>query len=220
MPSNPLDLLAFIVIILFAITIHECAHAWTADRLGDPTARLMGRVTLNPIAHLDPIGVLCFIFAGFGWGKPVPVNPFNLRHPRRDNMFVSGAGPLSNLIVATAFGLAARLIEPSIEAQGFQGIAWRFALDVVYINVLLAVFNLIPVHPLDGSHVLEGLLPRSAAAVYESLSAYGPMILLILILAGSFGGIPILSAILGPPIHWLTAVITGWPVMRFVPMSS
>ena len=219
MPTNPPDLIAFIVVILFAITIHECAHAWSADRLGDATARLMGRVTLNPIAHLDPIGVLCFVFAGFGWGKPVPVNIYNLRHPRRDNMLVSAAGPLSNLIAAAAFGLVARLIEWQGEVAPFMKLIWLFACNMVYMNVLLAVFNLIPVHPLEGSHVLEGLLPRSWADVYERLGANGPILLLILILAGRFGGVPILWYVLGPPVKLLTMVFTGHEVPGILRMS-
>jgi Zn-dependent protease len=208
MPENASYLLIFIPIILFAITIHEFAHAWTADYFGDSTARLMGRITLNPIAHLDPIGVLCFVFAGFGWGKPVPVNVYNLRHPTRDNMLISAAGPLSNLVAAALFGLVVRLVGLPHD-PGIHLILWRFAYMGVKMNVILAVFNLIPLHPLDGSHVLAGLLPRSAAAAYESFGAYGPTILLLLLLASSFGGIPVFGVILGPPVDFLTALFTG-----------
>ena len=210
MPTNPLQLLIFIPNILFAITIHECAHAWSADRLGDPTARLMGRVTLNPIAHLDPIGVLCFIFAGFGWGKPVPVNSFNLRHPRRDDMIVSVSGPVSNLLAAAAFGLLFRAAVPFVHARGT--VLWvlaNLAHAGVQLNVVLAVFNLIPLYPLDGSHVLEGLLPRSAQSAYESFKSYGTTILLIVILLGSFANVQILSAVLGPPVGFLTKLFAG-----------
>jgi len=210
MPTNPLQLLIFIPNILFAITIHECAHAWSANRLGDPTARLMGRITLNPIAHLDPIGVLCFIFAGFGWGKPVPVNPFNLRNPRRDDMLVSVAGPVSNLIAAVAFGLLFRAAIPFVQAKG--SVLWvlaNLAHAGVQLNVVLALFNLIPLYPLDGSHVLEGLLPRSVQSVYESFKSYGTTILLVVILLGSFANIPILSVVLGPPVSFLTKLFAG-----------
>ncbi len=212
MPADLSSLLIFTVAILFAITIHEFAHAWTANYFGDPTARLEGRITLNPISHLDPLGVICFIFAGFGWGKPVPVNPYNLRHPVRDDMIISASGPISNLLAALCFGVIVRVVGFQHEAESVQAIVFKLAYTGVKINVVLAVFNLIPLHPLDGSHVMRGLLPSSLAPAYESFSQAGPMVLLGLILLGQFGGVPILSSILGPPVSFLTRLFTGFYV--------
>ena len=215
MPENLLPTLIYIIPnILFGLTIHECAHAWTADRLGDPTARLMGRVTLNPIPHLDPVGTIFLLINalhgfGFGWAKPVPVNVLNLHHPRRDNVLVSAAGPVSNLILAALFGLVFRVVDPLAGDQGILMSAAKLAEIGVSMNVGLAVFNLIPLYPLDGSHVLEGLLPSSAQSAYAAFSRFGPAVLIVLIFMGSFGGPPILTMILLPPIRLLFALFTG-----------
>jgi len=170
----------FIIIILSAI-IHEYAHGWMAERLGDPTARLSGRLTLNPIAHIDPIGTilvpLVLLFSGtnflFGWAKPVPYNPFNLRDKRWDPMWVALAGPGSNLIIAAVLSIMVRLSPGSAFIE--------LVAMIVYINILLAVFNLMPVPPLDGSKVLYSLLPDSVKwlRVKIAMERYG-MILVIL----------------------------------------
>ena len=166
--------IAFIVL-LFSLTVHEMAHAWTADRLGDPTARLLGRVSLNPIVHADPIGTVLFPLVAMvsgapliGWAKPVPVNVRQLRHPRRDFMLVAAAGPASNLVLAFGSRAAARdccrsrrvtLGEPNVSAPLAAILS-----QAMQLNVLLAVFNMIPIPPLDGGNVLGGLLPPSARA--------------------------------------------------------
>lgn len=212
MPADSSSLLLFAVVILFAITIHEFAHAWTANWLGDPTARMEGRITLNPIVHLDLLGVLCFIFAGFGWGKPVPVNPYNLRHPLRDDMLISASGPISNIIAAFAFGLIVRVVGFQPDAHSLQGIIFKLAYTGVKINLILAIFNLIPLHPLDGSHVLRGLLPRRLVPSYDSYCQAGPMLLLGLILLGQLGGVHVLSAIISPPVRFLGRLFTGFYV--------
>jgi len=180
-----------VVAFLMAIVIHESAHAWSADRLGDPTARLLGRVTLNPLAHIDLVGTVLMpallIIAGLpaiGYAKPVPVNPLNLRVPRRDHAIISAAGPLSNLALALVFiiifHIAARNMGHGLVSQGILWLIYYGAL----INVILAAFNLIPVPPLDGSGILSGFLSPKAAATLQGLQPYGFIILLGLWLLG------------------------------------
>lgn len=173
---------------LASLTVHEFAHAWTADRLGDPTARMLGRVSFNPLVHIDPIGtivlpLLAMFTTGFifGWAKPVPVNTARLRHPKRDFMIVAAAGPASNLVMATAAALVFRSV------GGVESMAdplTRLLYFAVSINVLLAVFNMLPVPPLDGGNVLAGLLPDRYAPVINGLRQYGFLILLALIMTG------------------------------------
>jgi Zn-dependent protease len=187
--------LAFIVL-LFSLTVHEMAHAWTADRLGDPTARLRGRVSLNPLVHADLIGTVLFpliaISSGvpvIGWAKPVPVNPRNLGHPRRDYMLVAAAGPASNLVlgILAAFVLLLLPISPVTlgETNVTAPLGALFS-RAMQINVLLAIFNMIPIPPLDGGNVLAGLLPRSAASVFNQIRPYGFVLLYALILSNGF----------------------------------
>ncbi|MBM4045043.1 MAG: site-2 protease family protein [Planctomycetes bacterium] len=196
-----------ILMLVLAVTIHEFCHAWVAYRCGDPTPRVTGRITLNPVAHFDPLGFLCMLFAPFGWGKPVMVNPLNFRHPRRDDVLVSAAGPLSNIAAALAFGILFRVgAHHGYLNTDFGHSLARLLLLGVQINLGLAFFNLIPLSPLDGSHVLQGLLPRDSARRFESFSRYGPATLLILIFFG--GGL--LNAVLGPPIRFFFGLFTGW----------
>ena len=206
---NILSLVISLFVLLFAITIHEAAHGWAASKFGDDTARSMGRVTLNPIAHIDPFGTvllpLLLVIMGapvFGWAKPVPVNPFNLRNPRRDNLWISAAGPIAN-ILAAAFSLFViiliKVLSPSASLflgnfltgrGGFSGgIHPLGGLILIFfygalINAYLLVFNLIPVPPLDGSGVLMGLLSEEGAQKYERLRPYGFLIVLGLIYLG------------------------------------
>ncbi len=175
-----------------SLSFHEAAHAWTADRLGDPTARLLGRLTLNPLAHIDWIGTVLFpliaMLSGLpliGWAKPVPVNGRNLRAPRRDFAIVALAGPVSNLILATiAAAIRAAIHSGGSDTPGVAGMIADTLLTAVLINVLLAVFNLIPVPPLDGGNVLLGILPDGPARVYERIRPYGFLILYALMLSG------------------------------------
>lgn len=191
-------------VVLFAITIHEAAHGWAAYKLGDPTAHAMGRITLNPLAHIDPVGTILLpvilVIMGappFGWAKPVPVNPFNLRNPRRDNLFISAAGPLSNLGVAFVALVGLHLLKtlfPSILSgrSGMLNLTQGLFLIFYYtilINVILAFFNLIPIPPLDGSGVLMGLISEEAAQKFEQIRPYGFLILMLLIFTGFIGRI-------------------------------
>lgn len=167
--------------LLLAVTVHELAHGLVADRLGDPTARLQGRLTLNPLSHLDPIGALAFVLAGFGWAKPVPVNAANLRHPFRDMAWVAGAGPLSNFLVAFLALLVYRLVRLTVNAP-FLTEPLKAILSYVYaFNLGLGIFNLIPLPPLDGGHFLPYFLPRGSWTLLHQLEQYGPFILILLI---------------------------------------
>ena len=200
---NPIEIAISLFVLLFAITVHEAAHGWAAKRMGDPTAFDLGRVSLNPLAHIDPIGTvvlpLMLVLAHapvFGWAKPVPVNPYNLRHPRRDNLVISAAGPAANLLIsiaATVLLLILKFTVPGVRAflqspalfrailpQGFyplQGLALILYFAIL-INIYLGVFNLIPIPPLDGSGILMGVLTDKAAARYDKIRPYGFFIVL------------------------------------------
>ena len=184
-------------IVLVSLTIHEAAHAWTADRLGDPTARLLGRVSLNPVVHIDPIGTLLLPLLSaisnlplIGWAKPVPVNISRLRHHRRDFMIVAAAGPASNLAQAVLAAMIFRTLRGAdVDAALTMGVLDR----AVEINLLLAFFNLLPIPPLDGGNVLAGLLPESAAAVLNWIRQFGVILLYALMLTG------VLAQLILPP---------------------
>jgi Zn-dependent protease len=204
--------LSFAVAILIAITIHEFAHAKAAQKAGDPTPEAHGRVTLNPLAHFDPIGTVALLFAGFGWGRPVPVNPFLLKRPRVDNILVSLWGPLSNLLVAAVFALPFRiawLLPPDVSQTYMEPIIAPDAYGqllghIIIINLVLCVFNLIPIHPLDGSHILSGLLPLEQAKAYDLFGhRYGFMVLLLLVVTGAT------RLVLGAPVMGLFRLLTG-----------
>ena len=180
--------------ILLAVTVHEMAHGWTAYRLGDPTAKLLGRLTLNPIRHLDPFGTLVFFMTQtIGWAKPVPVNPLNLKYPKRDMIWVSLAGPGANLLMAAASAFFIKHLVRPMSTIPFSGYFLEpfvyMALISVQINIGLAVFNLIPIPPLDGSKVLEGILPRDLARSYQRLERWGFVIILALVFTGVTGRI-------------------------------
>ncbi len=185
-----------LIVLLFSLTVHEMAHAWTADRLGDPTARLLGRVSLNPMVHADPIGTILFPLIAMvsgapliGWAKPVPVNLRYLRHPRRDYVIVAAAGPASNLVMALAASVLLVILPVSPHTLGEPNVSVPIAAilsQLMRLNVLLAVFNMIPIPPLDGGNVLAGLLPPSVAGVFNQLRPYGFLLLYALILTGGF----------------------------------
>jgi Zn-dependent protease len=187
--------IAFIVL-LFSLTVHEMAHAWMADRLGDPTARLLGRVSLNPIVHADPIGTVVFpllsMISGatlIGWAKPVPVNLRYLRHPRRDYMLVAAAGPVSNLLLAVSASILLAIVPISPQTLGESNVSVPIAAllsRLVQLNVLLAVFNMIPIPPLDGGNVLAGLLPPNLSGLFNRMRPYGFVLFYALVLSGGF----------------------------------
>ena len=177
------SMLIRIVPLLFALTVHEYAHALAAYHCGDDTARLNGRLTLDPLAHLDFLGTLCLLFGPFGWAKPVPVNPYNFRHPRRDDIIVSLAGVTANLATAIAVALVMRLtLGFGLWATRVGAIAWNMLFLLCLMSVGLMLFNLIPLPPLDGSHVVRNLLPYEKARAYDRLTPLAPFILLVLVL--------------------------------------
>ena len=199
-------LIAFLVLV-FSLTVHESAHAWTAGRLGDPTGRRLGRVSLNPAAHVDPVGTLLFPLLAMithlpiiGWARPVPVDARYLRNPRRDFLFIAAAGPLSNLALAVVAAAALRAVPAEPEAIGRMAVAAPLALVAsvgLQINLLLAIFNMIPVPPLDGSSVVAGLVPERVAAGLDRLRPYGFLVLYGLMLTGALG------YLVGPPFNWM-----------------
>ncbi|MBS4023080.1 MAG: site-2 protease family protein [Dethiobacter sp.] len=180
------NLLYRIPALLIALTFHEFAHGWVAHRLGDDTAKSHGRLTLNPLAHLDPLGLLAIWLVGFGWAKPVPVNPYYFRGDRRRGMFLVGlAGPLTNFLLAFVIALLLAVVP----ALYVHSVVREIIITAFWYNALLGVFNLLPVPPLDGSKVFAYLLPRSAAHAFGQIEQYGPMILILLIFTGVLGRI-------------------------------
>jgi Zn-dependent protease len=190
------EILPPLAVLILSLSFHEFAHAWTANRLGDPTARQLGRLTLNPLAHIDWIGTVLFPVIAFvsgvpliGWAKPVPVDMRNLQHPRRDFAIVAVAGPISNLILAVA---AIMLFKTLAVTSGYVNVAGQLLLTAILLNVLLAIFNMIPVPPLDGGNVLMGIVPLRVAHAINWLRPYGIVIIYGLMLTG------VLSAITRP----------------------
>jgi Zn-dependent protease len=191
--------------ILFGLTVHEFAHGWVAYRLGDPTAKMMGRLTLNPLKHLDPVGTIALFLFRFGWAKPVPIDPSHFRHPTRDMALSSLAGPAANLAVALVSGLLFRLVT----ALGVAGFAQLLLGYFVLFNIILCFFNLIPIPPLDGSRLVYYFLPPDLAAGYARLERYGFLILMGIIFVGQFTGFSLFSVYLGPLVQLFGRLFTG-----------
>jgi len=206
--TNFANFILFLPPILAALTVHEYAHGWAAWKLGDSTAKQMGRLTLNPLAHLDPIGTILLFLVHFGWAKPVPVNPHNLRHPQRDMVWVSLAGPGANVLLALISGLALRFfIEYDlIPAYGPVYLMLSFT---VFINLMLAIFNLVPIPPLDGSKVVAGFLPRSLLGAWEEFEKVGWLVLIGVILLGRFTGFSLFDSTIMPISATLYNLFTG-----------
>jgi len=209
------ELVFWLIALTVAITIHEAAHAFTADRLGDPTAKLTGRLSLNPISHYDPIGTTILLVTvvlralgapviPFGWAKPVGFDPFNLKNPRKDSAIISLSGPLSNLVLAVILSLVLRVFSTSILSQTLLSIA---LIPIIIVNVSLAVFNLIPIYPLDGEKIITGLLPQKDAYEFERfMQRFGTLIIFFLIFP-TLGGASPISRVISPIIDFLLKLL-------------
>ena len=197
----PEVLVLLIPVLLFALVFHEFSHGWVANKLGDPTAKYAGRLTLNPMAHLDLFGSLMILFVGFGWAKPVPVDSRYLANPRTDMMKIAFAGPASNLLLAFIAGSLIRL-------TGNMGVLSSMLIMFAQINIMLAVFNMIPIPPLDGSQIFSGLMIRHNPDLVINLQVYGPQILMGLILFGMLTRIS--------PIWWLISPFVNFFMFLFV----
>ncbi len=191
--ENPLVALLYGISVILAIALHEAAHAYTANYLGDDTPRLQGRLTLNPMAHLDLIGTLLIFVIGFGWGKPVQFNPYNLKNPKRDTALIAVAGPTTNIILAVISSLLLRLFGIQLPMLSL------FLTSFISLNVVLAVFNMVPLDPLDGFKVVRGLLPAKYLPDWDATARYGMFVLLFLLLTGVLWKImnPFINILLG-----------------------
>jgi Zn-dependent protease len=225
MPQNYVDIAFQLIVFLFAISVHESAHAWTASRCGDPTARMLGRITLNPIRHIDPVGtILLPLVAAYmhipvlGWAKPTPVDPRNFRHPVRDDILTSVAGPVSNFVVATGAllllggislssgagrSIVLELVRGSSGSDSMLVPVAKLLFELMLINVVLAVFNLIPVPPLDGSHVIRHFMSDKVRRAYDSIGIFG-LLALIYLAPG------VISSLIGPFIY-----VYVWMLVKF-----
>lgn len=201
-PQYWLSVLYSVPAVLLALSFHEWAHAWAAYRCGDPTARNMGRMSFDPLRHLDPVGTICLLFFRFGWAKPVPVNPRYFRHPRRDEVIVSLAGIIMNFILSfIAYGI---LFTATQVFHWYNAIFLNIMQPVVTLNITLGIFNLIPIPPLDGFHVAEVLFPRAMHRFGEAVGRYGMLILVMLLVSGVVGWV------LNGFTTWLLSVYAGF----------
>lgn len=205
-------------VLLLALTFHEFAHGWVAYRFGDDTAYQAGRLTLNPLAHLDPVGTLMIFLVHFGWAKPVPINPARMRNPKKHALYVALAGPASNLILAWILAILLRISLSSLssgllmEGMSHYTKLWLgFLILGIEINIALAFFNLLPIYPLDGSRVVSGLLPLQQAYAFSRLEPYGFMILIGLILIDHSLNIPVFRLLIWYPVQVFGGLFTGLP---------
>lgn len=221
--TSPLEFVILAGLLVMALSVHEFSHAIMADHLGDPTARLSGRVTLNPLAHLDPLGALLILVAGFGWGKPVMFDPFNLKHPQRDSALIALAGPSANLIMAILGAILLRIVLllpyntfTFLLGEILEGknISNGYVPGFIELNIVLAIFNLTPVGPLDGFKVVAGFLPKKYYARWMSLERYG-LIFLLLLVFPIFGGTAPVFIVLNPIITFLVSILM--PVSLLMP---
>ena len=210
--DDPLALVFFLVAVVFGLTVHEFAHAYVASRQGDQTARLMGRLSLNPLRHLDPLGALMFLVVGIGYAKPVPVNPAHLRDGKRGDFYVSMAGIITNLVVAFLFALPFRVIQLlGGDIAAANSLVLEFAQTMIAVNVLLAAFNILPIPPLDGSKAIGILVPRSLEPAYYRYLQVGPVILIAILGLAFILHVNLLGPILDPIRSLFLYIVAGFP---------
>lgn len=207
--TNPLLFVVYLVALLVALTVHEFSHAFAADQLGDPTPRLAGRLSFNPLVHIDLYGLLFLFLFGFGWGKPVTFDPYNLKNPRKDAAIISLAGPFSNFVLALLLSLILKLII-FFDLGFLQTLGYFIFIPMISLNVILGVFNLLPINPLDGFKIVGGILSEERAREWYQLERYGFIFLLMLIFP--FGGRSLLDIIIRP--------ITSFVLNLLIPMGS
>ncbi len=206
---NMNQLILLVPPILIALTFHEYAHAWVAFRLGDPTAKMAGRLSLNPLSHLDPIGTIMLFVVHFGWAKPVPIDPRYFKDPKRDMLWVALAGPGANMALAFLSGILLNALVRSGSIQGLGGAPFvNMLVFSLQINLALAVFNLLPIPPLDGSKIVRGLLPNRYEAMAWRLEQYGPWILMGIIFLGFATGYSIFWMFIGPFVHFFSSLFS------------
>ncbi|MEA4908744.1 MAG: site-2 protease family protein [Chloroflexi bacterium] len=208
---SPATILTRIITLLIAFTIHEFSHAWVATSFGDDTPRANGRLTLNPASHLDLMGTLMLLFAGFGWARPVPVNPYALqRRSPSALMWVSLAGPFSNFLLAVVAAMPLRLgLVRYTFSTGLFPSLFEFLIEFIFINLTLALFNLIPLAPLDGEKIAEYFFPPSWARVMETIRPYGPLILISILFVGPLIGLDLFGWVISPAVTGLTRLLLG-----------
>jgi len=206
--SSPLVFIIELFCLLVAITIHEFSHAWAADYLGDPTSRLQGRLSFNPLVHIDNIGMIFLLLFGFGWGKPVQFDPYNLKDPRKDAAIISIAGPSSNLILAIILSLLMRLFI-LLQLNFLIIIGSIILIPLIKMNIVLGVFNLLPIHPMDGFKIVGGILPEEKAHEWYQLQKYGMIFLILLIFP--INGSSLLNVIIQPVINFISNLLIVMP---------
>ncbi len=206
--SSPSAFVLYTLALLIAITIHEFSHAFVADYLGDPTPRIQGRISLNPLVHLDTVGTLFLVLVGFGWGKPVMFDPFNLKNPRKDSALIALAGPVSNIILAVTLGIILRIMI-LLNYTALVSILSLFITPIIYLNIILAVFNLLPIYPLDGFNFVAGIIPEDKYREWIELKRYGFVFLIMLIIP--FGKYSLLDIIMRPIIN----ITISWLIPSF-----
>ncbi len=198
--------------ILLALTFHEFAHAYVADRFGDDTAKQSGRLSLNPLRHLDPLGTIMIFLVHFGWAKPVPVNPYRLKNPKKDMLWISAAGPLANMALALGSGILLRILFATgqiPDRTSFMSLLIYVVFMSLQINLALAIFNILPIAPLDGSKILAGLLPDRFGKMFYFMERFGPFILLGLIIFSRATGVSVLGGIIWPFVKFFSSIFAG-----------
>ena len=206
MLHQPLDFIFLLLSILIALVIHEFCHALAADRLGDPNPRIAGRVSLNPLAHLDPFGTILIIVTGFGWGKPVSFDPYNLQDPAKDGALIAAAGPLSNIGLAAICALILRFLPLPMTSVTLTLI--NFIVTLFSVNLSLAIFNLLPFYPLDGHHIIRAFLPRTTRASYDLFNRHFGMFLAFILII-PWGGVSLVSYLMTPALNFAYTLLLG-----------